>query len=60
MDLVPRVEVFGGAGYYRIIWKEYPLHCHNKELSLCEVLIMCRNQYYEDYCKKVAKMTMIK
>ena len=50
MDLVPRVEVSGGT-VYRIICKEGPLDCHSKELSLCEVLIMCRNPNYLQYCK---------
>ena len=56
MDLVPRVEVSGGT-IYRIICKEGPLDCHGKELSLCEVLIMCRNPNYEQYCDKMAKIT---
>ena len=50
MDLVPRVEVSGGT-IYRIICKEGVLSCHSKELSLCEVLIMCRNPNYDIYCK---------
>ena len=41
MDLVPRVEVSGGT-IYRIICREGPLGCHSKDLSLCEVLIMCQ------------------
>ena len=53
MDLVPRVEVSGGT-IYRIICKEGVLSCHSKELSLCEVLIMCRNPNYETYCKNIA------
>jgi len=53
MDLVPRVEVSGGT-VYRIICKEGPVDCHSKNLSLCEVLIMCRNPNYEEYCKKMA------
>ena len=55
MDLVPRVEISGGT-IYRIICKEGPLKCHSKELSLCEVLIMCRNPNYEQYCTKMAKI----
>lgn len=50
MDLVPRVEVSGGT-IYRIICKEGPFKCHNKAISLCEVLIMCRNPNYDIYCK---------
>jgi len=53
MDLVPRVEVSGGT-IYRIICKEGPLDCHSKEISLCEVLIMCDHSNYEEYCKNVA------
>ena len=53
MDLVPRVEISGGT-VYRIICKEGPLDCHSKNLSLCEVLIMCRNPNYKEYCKKMA------
>ena len=56
MDLVPRVEVSGGT-IYRIICKEGPLDCHGKELSLCEVLIMCRNPNYPQYCDKMAKIS---
>ena len=52
MDLVPRVEVSGGT-IYRIVCKEGPFDCHSKELSLCEVLIMCDNSNYREYCKKV-------
>ena len=55
MDLIPRVEVSGGT-IYRIICKEGPANCHGKELSLCEVLIMCRNPNYEQYCKKMANL----
>ena len=53
MDLVPRVEVSGGT-IYRIICKIGVFGCHGKELSLCEVLIMCRNPIYEQYCKEFA------
>ena len=55
MDLIPRVEVSGGT-IYRIVCKENPFKCHGKELSLCEVLVMCRNPNYEQYCKKMAKI----
>ena len=55
MDLVPRVEVSGGT-IYRIICKEGPFDCHSKELSLCEVLIMCGNPNYKFYCKNIAKI----
>ena len=54
-DLIPRVEVSGGT-IYRIICKKGPFSCHGKELSLCEVLIMCRNPNYEQYCTKMAKL----
>ena len=50
-DLVPRVEVSAGT-IYRIICIEGVLDCHSKEMSLCELLIMCRNPNYEIYCKK--------
>ena len=56
MDLVPRVEVSGGT-IYRIICKEGPLDCHAKNLSLCEVLIMCRNPNYKEYCTKMAELS---
>ena len=52
MDLIPRVEVSGGTSY-RIICKEGPLKCHGAEKSLCEVLIMCRNPNYYQYCTKM-------
>ena len=52
MDLVPRVEVSGGT-IYRIVCKEGPFDCHSSELSLCEVLIMCKSPNYQEYCKKV-------
>ena len=55
MDLVPRVEVSGGT-VYRIVCKEGPLDCHSKTLSLCEILIMCRNPNYEEYCRKMANL----
>ena len=55
MDLVPRVEVSGGS-VYRIVCKEGPVDCHSKELSLCEVLIMCRNPNYYQYCTKMAHL----
>ena len=55
MDLVPRVEVSGGT-IYRIICKEGPLDCHSKEISLCEVLIMCDHPNYEEYCTKIAQL----
>ena len=57
MDLVPRVEVSGGT-VYRIICKKGPFGCHGKELSLCEVLIMCRNPNARIYCEKYADLTM--
>ena len=53
MDLVPRVEISGGT-IYRIICKEGVLSCHGKELSFCEVLIMCRHPNFEKYCEKMA------
>ena len=55
-DLVPRVEVSGGT-VYRIICKEGILNCHSKYYSLCEVLIMCRNPNYEEYCSKIANLS---
>ena len=54
-DIVPRVEISGGT-IYRILCKSAVLSCHSKELSLCEVLIMCRNPNYENYCKSFAKL----
>lgn len=53
MDLVPRVEISGGT-LYRIVCKEGVLACHGKELSFCEVLIMCRHPNFEKYCQKMA------
>ena len=53
MDLVPRVEVSGGT-IYRIICKEGPFKCHNKAVSLCEVLIMCRHPAQKAYCMEMA------
>ena len=55
MDLVPRVEVSGGT-IYRIICSKGPFICHDKALSLCETLAMCRNSYYEFYCYKMANL----
>ena len=56
LDLVPRVEVSGGT-VYRIICNRGPFSCHGKELSLCEVLIMCRNPNYKTYCKTYAGLS---
>ena len=56
MDLVPRVEVSGGT-IYRIICKSGIFDCHGKELSLCEVLIMCRYPIYESFCQIQAKLS---
>ena len=56
MDLVPRIELTGGT-IYRIICKSGLFSCHDKALSLCEVLIMCRNPNYKIYCKNVAKLS---
>jgi len=56
LDLVPRVEVSGGT-VYRIICKGGPFSCHGKELSLCEVLIMCRNPNYKSYCENYAGLS---
>ena len=56
MDLIPRVEVSGGISY-RIICKNGIFGCHNKAVSLCEVLIMCRNPNYEFYCKNIANLS---
>ena len=53
-DLVPRVEISGGT-VYRILCIEGVLDCHSKEMSLCEVLIMCRNPNYKTYCTNIAK-----
>ena len=55
MDLVPRVEVSGGT-IYRIVCVAGTFACHEKERSLCEVLIMCRHPNYREYCSKVARM----
>jgi len=55
MDLVPRVETSGGT-VYRIICKAGVFRCHKKTMSLCEVLIMCRNPNYEEYCKTIAQL----
>ena len=52
-DLVPRVEVSGGT-IYRIVCKFGAFGCHSKVNSLCEVLIMCNNPNYNEYCTKVA------
>ena len=54
MDLVPRVEVSGGT-IYRIICREGPLNCHSKDLSLCEVLIMCQKPY-QIVCRYMAEL----
>ena len=53
MDLVPRVEVSGGT-IFRIICNQGPFKCHNKAISLCETLIMCRNPFSDFYCWKMA------
>ena len=55
MDLVPRVEVSGGT-IYRIICKLGIGKCHGKEPSLCEVLTMCKDSNYKEYCLNVAKL----
>jgi hypothetical protein len=54
MDLVPRVEVSGGT-IYRIICREGLLGCHSKDLSLCEVLIMCQKNY-QIVCDDIAEL----
>ena len=56
MDLVPRVETSGGT-IYRIICKAGVFKCHKKTMSLCEVLIMCRNPNYNVYCKNIALLS---
>ena len=56
MDLVPRVETSGGT-VYRIICKAGVFRCHKKTMSLCEVLIMCRNPNYQIYCKNIARLS---
>jgi hypothetical protein len=56
MDLVPRVETSGGT-VYRIICKAGVFKWHEKVMSLCEVLIMCRNPNYEVYCKNIALLS---
>ena len=56
MDLVPRVDISGGT-IYRIVCMKSPIQCHYKELSLCEVLIMCRHPNYLVYCKNVAELS---
>ena len=55
MDLVLRVEVSGGT-VYRIICNQGPFKCHNKAISLCETLIMCRNPYSDFYCLKMGNI----
>ena len=52
MDLVPRVEVSGGT-IYRIICREGTFGCHSKDLSLCEVLIMCQKPH-QIVCEDIA------
>ena len=37
--------------------KDGPFACHSKAMSLCEVLIMCRNSNYYTYCSKVAGLS---
>ncbi len=54
LDPIPRVELSGGTTY-RILCMKSPLECHNKELSLCESLIICRNPYAREYCLNIAK-----
>ena len=55
LDIVPRVEISGG-NFHRIICKDNPKLCHGKELSLCEVLIMCKKpkEIIDKYCKNIA------
>ena len=53
MDLVPRVEVSGGT-IFRILCINGVFGCHEKERSLCELLIMCRHPNYYEYCTKIA------
>ena len=54
MDLVPRVEVSGGT-IYRIICRDGPFSCHSKDLSLCEVLIMCQKPH-QIVCRDIAEL----
>ena len=55
-DPIPRVELSGGT-IYRILCLKSPFECHDKELSLCESLIICRNPFAREYCEKTAKLS---
>ena len=55
-DPIPRVELSGGT-IYRILCLKSPFKCHDKELSLCESLITCRNPFAREYCEKTAKLS---
>ena len=43
--------------YQLFICKAGVFRCHKKTMSLCEVLIMCRNPNYEIYCKNIARLS---
>ena len=54
MDLVPRVEISAGS-IYNIICDAGIFGCHNMKLSFCNALIMCRDEAYYEYCKKISE-----
>lgn len=56
IDLIPDADLFARFDIsedikYRINCHYGNFKCHSKIFSLCEALIMCRNPYYELYCK---------
>jgi len=55
-DPVPRIELSGGTSY-RLLCLKTPGKCHDKELSLCESLVICRNPYAWDYCLNTANIS---
>lgn len=59
IDLIPDTDLFARFDIsddikYRINCQHGIFKCHSKIFSLCETLIMCRNPYYELYCKLMA------
>ena len=54
LDLVPRVDISGGT-VYRLLCLNTTINCHSKELSLCESMIMCKNQMQKNIAEILLK-----
>ena len=54
MDIVPRIEISAGT-IYNIICDGGIFGCHDMRLTFCNALIMCRDEVYDEFCKKIAE-----